>query len=306
MEKSPNICNDQLPEQACGPVNIDTNLGIHPIPILLYHSVSDKASGPFRRWAVSPSTFAEHMAFVREAGYTPMTISSLVDAFTEDTPLPPCPVAITFDDGFEDTSVHALPILERFAIPASIYIVSGLVGKTSRWLAPEGEGDRRMLSWTQVRELHAAGMECAAHGLTHSPLDTMPYVQAKNEIAQSKTLLEDEISDEVRSFAYPHGYYTPRLERTVAEEGYTSAVGVKHAMTSVADDRYALARIFVYRDTPTEMLERLLRGEGLRVAPKRSTFRTGAWRLVRRIRNRISRQTASAAVIALYAMVLIF
>ena len=46
-----------------------------PIPILLYHSISDEASDAFRTWTVGPTRFAEHMSYISESGFTVRSIA---------------------------------------------------------------------------------------------------------------------------------------------------------------------------------------------------------------------------------------
>ena len=259
----------------------------HPIPILLYHSVAEDASDRFKRWTVTPRVFAEHVQYLADQGYAPVTLSALVNAMTRGGALPPQPVAITFDDGFADTHENALPCLSRAGFPATVYVVAGAIGGTSRWLHPEGEGDRRILSWSQLAELAAEGIECGAHGMTHHALDTMPIADARDEIADSKGVLEQGLSLPIESFAYPHGYYTGRLQTFVRQAGFSSAAGVKHALSSADDDAYAIARIIVSRDTDVETLGRWLSGDGLRVAPKRNALSTTAWRLARRVQQMV-------------------
>jgi len=253
-----------------------------PIPFLLYHSISDSATPGFRPWAVAPARFDEHIAFLRESGYTPLTVTETIRVFDGAAPLPEKPVVVTFDDGFADFADHAVPVLMRYAFKATLYICTGHVGGTSRWLADQGEGNRRMLSWEQVEALPDAGVECGAHTVTHPQLDTLRLDAARQEIQRSRCTLEDRLGRRVESFAYPHGYHGPRVRALVPAAGYTSACAVKHAMSSSGDDRFALARIIVHADTDVARLSRLLAGEGLRQTRSRERLATVGWRVARR------------------------
>ena len=90
-----------------------------------------------------------------------------------------------------------------------------------------------MLTWDQLSEISANGIECGGHTHSHPQLDTLSPAEAFREIAQSKRLLEDHLGQNVLSFAYPFGYYTANTQRQVQEAGYTSACAVKYAMSSV-------------------------------------------------------------------------
>jgi len=258
------------------------------IPILMYHSVSDQASARFRPWTVSPQRFDEHMALVKELGYTPISVSTMVaamDGYATSRgadPLPSMPIVLTFDDGFQDFLTAALPILQRYGFDATLYVVSGCVGGTSRWLAHEGEGDRPILTWPQLREIAAAGIECGAHSCSHPQLDVIPRARAREEIARSRQTLQDGLGQPVLSFAYPHGYHDVTVRRLAMEAGYSSACGVKHALSSLADDRYSLGRVIVTHDVDAARLGHLLLDSTLPIAPRGERLRTKGWRLARR------------------------
>jgi peptidoglycan/xylan/chitin deacetylase (PgdA/CDA1 family) len=265
---------------------------IKPVPILLYHSIATDAGPQFRNWTVSPELFAAQMAYLFENNYTPITVTQFGQAMREaDYRLPERPVVITFDDGFSDFHKVALPILMGYGFTATLYITTAYIGGTSLWLAGEGEGWRPLVDWSEIAEINSSGIECGAHTHHHPQLDTLPLMVARDEIRLSKTVLEQGLGQPVSSFAYPHGYYCPRVRRLVQEAGYTSACGVKHAMSSLADDRFSLARIIITTDTDVIAFGRLLRGEGLRVAPIQEQVQTKGWRLIRRSIRLFKRHT---------------
>ena len=254
--------------------------GVGAIPILLYHSVAERVSPAFAPWAVHPARFEAHLKVLREGGYTPLTVSQLAH-LSACGRLPERPVVLTFDDGFADFYTDALPLLERYACPATLYVTTGHVGGTSRWLAAEGEGAKPMLSWAQIAELPGRGVECGAHTRTHPQLDTLGARAAGAEIEGSKRDLEARLEVPVTSFAYPHGYHSAALKARVQAAGFTSACAVKHALSATYDDPLALARVIIFADTDTATLQAHLRGDGLRVAPRRD-WQTRGWRLARR------------------------
>jgi peptidoglycan/xylan/chitin deacetylase (PgdA/CDA1 family) len=252
------------------------------IPILCYHSVAAKRDPRFAEWTVSPEDFAAQMSHLAENGYRALTVAELVDrAFSRRESIDPKTVAITFDDGFADFYLEAWPVLRRHSYPATVYVATGFVGETSRWLAPDGEADRPMLSWSQIEELGAAGIELGAHGHDHVQLDTVSAARADRDIRRSRDALEKVVGP-VKSFAYPHGYYTGRVKRQVAQAGFASACGMKHALSNPKDDRYAIARAVVRGGVDLDGFARLMRGEGIGDAPGARRLRRGAWRTVRR------------------------
>src|SRR5579859_4230179 len=98
-----------------------------PIPILMYHSIASDAAPRFRKFAVTPDSFASQLDYLAAHHYTPITISQLVAAMDGEIALPERPVALTFDDGFADFYTTALPALKRHGFTATLYLATGYI-----------------------------------------------------------------------------------------------------------------------------------------------------------------------------------
>ncbi|SRR6266446_775721 len=257
------------------------------IPILMYHSISCSSNPRFQQFTVPPLVFAEQMAYLYNHQYTPITVTQLIQTRSRNTfVLPERPVVLTFDDGFADFFTAALPVLQQYRFAATLYVATAFIGGTSRWLRYERETTRSMLTWEQLIEISASGIECGAHSHSHPQLDTLPSMAAKDEVLQSRSILEDHLGLEVLSFAYPHGYHTARVQQLVREAGYTSACAVRYAMSSETDDPFSLARLLVSPDSNGEEFAALLTGRSsppvTAVYQIYARARASAWRLVRR------------------------
>lgn len=223
------------------------------------------------------------MAYLAAAQYTPITVTRLAKAMTQqDQPLPARPVAITFDDGFADFVGAALPILQQYGFVATMYVATAFIGATSRWLRREGEADRPMMTWADIRDLSRYGIECGGHTQTHPQLDLVASASAWQEITCCKDVLEHHIGDKVVSFAYPYGYWDARVRRLVQAAGYTSACAVRYTISSLQDDRFALARLIVTDDLDPVKFAAVLRGGYRQLHPLAHRVRATVWRLVRR------------------------
>ncbi len=257
---------------------------LHPqtVPILMYHSIGSECSQGFRRWTVSPADFDRHMKFLADHRYEPLTVSAFTDAVETGKPLPDRTVLITFDDGLQDFYTDAFPTLQHYGFCATLYVVTGRVEETSRWLAPLGEGGRPMMSWREVALVCRQGIEIGAHTHTHPQLDILTHKHAREEIVRSKAELENRLGRPVRTFAYPHGFASAATRRIVEEAGFTSACRVRHALSTTTENRFALSRIIVSNDTTTEQLGLWLDGAGLRVAPSVNRLGARVARLVRK------------------------
>lgn len=218
------------------------------IPILMYHSISQSAESAdpgFKALCVPPALFAAQVDYLYRSGYTILNVTQLINALTGKAPLPERPVVLTFDDGYADFYYHALPVLSRYHLTATLYIATGFVERTSLWLRWKEETRHPLLTWNQIVEISNSGIECGAHTHSHPKLHMLPLTIARDEIRRSKDLLEQYLGREVTSFAYPYGGYNSGVRRLVKEAGFTSACAVNDAMCSDKADPFTLDRLMV-------------------------------------------------------------
>jgi peptidoglycan/xylan/chitin deacetylase (PgdA/CDA1 family) len=262
----------------------------HTVPVLLYHSVCTDPAPLMKEWSITPDAFREHLAFLASEGYETLTVTEYAERLRAPAWSSAERVAlITFDDGFADFATEVAPALADAGMKGTLYVSTAYVGGRSTWLGPDGEQD--MLDWTQINDLYNAGIEIGAHAHRHLALDELDRATAQIEIVQSKNLLEDQLGTRIDSFAYPHGYHSRALQEMVRLAGFTSACGVKHALSGPGDDLYALARIMVPGDASAHDLGALM--HNLHRAPRHERVQTKAWRTVRRARARRSPQLAA-------------
>ena len=151
-----------------------------------------------------------------------MSVTQYFQAMRGHVALPQRPIVLTFDDGFQDFHTQALPLLKKFGFTATLYITTGFIGETSRWLAEGGDGQRPMLNVAQIQEIAASNIEIGAHTHTHPMLDMLPQKQVVEEVERPKAILEDALGAPVESFAYPFGYYSDAVKRAVVSSPYAA------------------------------------------------------------------------------------
>lgn len=257
------------------------------IPILLYHSVAADPSSEAAPFAVTPDAFRRQLAHLREQGYTATTVSGLVRDLRGRAPLPERLVLLTFDDGFADFHSHALPALEAFGFPATLYMTTGFIADQPGDLPLARPGP--MLSWGQLLEVAERGVEVGAHSHTHPELDALVPRVLEREVVRPKRLLEDRLGREVASFAYPHGYANARLRGGVRAAGYRSACAVRNLPSHPGDDHFFLARQTIRPSTGLEAFRRILAAPYRPPSLLHAQVLPRGWRMVRRSRALLRR-----------------
>lgn len=251
-----------------------------PIPVLLYHAVMDDPPAWIAEFTVTPRDFAAQLDAVVASGRTPVHLSALAGRLTGKGDLPPRPVVLTFDDGFADLPGPTAEALAARDLPATAYLTTGAITPGRACLLPPAP----MMALPEAPLLEQYGMEVGAHTVTHPQLDTLRPREVRRELRDCKAVLEDVLGHEVAHLAYPHGYNNRAVRRAALDAGYASAVAVRHALSSDADETYRIARLIVRRTHTVADIENWMAGRGARSAPYRDSPATVGWRLYRRAR----------------------
>jgi peptidoglycan/xylan/chitin deacetylase (PgdA/CDA1 family) len=108
-------------------------------------------------------------------------------------------VTITFDDGYASAYTEALPLLQKYGLNSTQYVVSGLIGQ---W---------NYMTEAMVKDMHAAGQEISSHTVTHADLTQLSSSELHEELSQSKAALEQLIGAPVPNMASPFGSYNANV-----------------------------------------------------------------------------------------------
>lgn len=203
------------------------------VPILMYHSVSPLAKAS-NRLSVSVHSFERQMRFLKERQYNVVPLVKLAELIREKK-VAPRTVAITFDDGYKDNYIYAFPILKKYNLPATIFIIVNEVGRP--------QGDR--LGWNEIMEMRDSGLIAfGSHTLTHKYLEEIKTEEElRKEIFDSKRILEEKLSRQVDIFSYPSGAFTPFMRKLVIDAGYRCAVATNPGKNYPNNDIFALKRL---------------------------------------------------------------
>lgn len=221
------------------------------IPILMYHHLNPlpaNASEMLRTWTVAPEQFAAQLDYLQARGFHTITFKQLIDFFEHGAPLPTQPIILTIDDGWIDAYTVALPELQKRGMVAVFFVPTNYATA----------GGELLMNWEQVQELNRAGMEIGGHTISHEDLTKINLNEARRQLVESKTILEEKIGQPVIALSYPYGAYNPRVVAETQAAGYQAAVILCCGYKQHADNLLLLPRIRVsYEDSLDDFAKRL-------------------------------------------------
>lgn len=208
------------------------------IPILMYHYVEyvqDTKDTERQKLNVNPNVFEQQLQTLIAAHYTFITARDLGNLLDGSKPIPQNPIIITFDDGHWDLDTSVLPLLKKYNIHATAYIVPGFIGTNSDSLTPQ-----------EMQDIVTSGLiDVGAHTVHHLALKGRSLAQVQYEIDQSKQMLEHDYHIHVYSFAYPYGSFDKQAIDVVKQAGFTTA-----ASTIAGSEQGNQNRFYLYRIRP--------------------------------------------------------
>lgn len=286
------------------------------VAVLLYHSIhSIGDTWSARAAALSRQEFERQIAYCCR-NYEILSLDAIAQYIHQRKTLPKKAVAITFDDGYSDNYHNAFPILNKYSVPATIFLTVGHIEKDNLFWwdkisyaihhaqvnrldikelgsyslqsnadkamatssvvkrlkqipeaekksivdsimalcltnIPDGLAKRLVLSWDQVKEMSDMGISFGAHTMNHPILTRLSFEQARQEIVESKEILEERLGREIRAFSYPNGKtgdYNETVVKMVERAGFEYAVTNIPQLVSPTVSPYQIGRIAELND----------------------------------------------------------
>ena len=205
---------------------------------LLYHSVSISPEDVF---AVSPEQFEAQMRYLQKN----FDVVPLSRAFAHAAGIRVArdSVSVTFDDGYSDFVTEALPILKRYGIPATVFVLGESPDRR------ELGNDHQLLTKAEAVAINDPLFTIGSHTLSHVKLTKIPLEMARQEMKDSRRVIADHFGTAPAYISYPKGSYNQEVVHVARETGYEGAVSVIERGVRVGDSQYALPRVQVDSST---------------------------------------------------------
>lgn len=216
-------------------INSSNNLNLKHndkgIPVLMYHSIGYEKGNTAK---IPKEKFREQMKYLKDNGYVTLTLAQAYDFFVSNKSVPEKSIVLTFDDGYEDNYVEALPILKEFGFKATFFIITDWVDKIPGYM-----------NLKQLKEMQAHEMDIESHTAYHDHLKQLSYEKQLKTLKQSRDFLEKSLNKKIQYIAYPFGEYSKETLRAVKQAGYTMAFSTDGKWSDKADGILTLDRVFI-------------------------------------------------------------
>ena len=199
------------------------------VPILIHHRVDDADTNPT---TLKVADFEAQIKFLIEDGYKVISPDDLLDAWEKGKVLPAKPIVLTFDDGHKDIYKNVFPILQKYNVRATVFLVTDHIGMND------------YLTWDEARALQAGGfVDFQSHTMSYKDLTTLRGDKLWNEIYGSKQAIEWALNKPAKYIAYPEGKYTRDAEDTSKELHFRAGFIEDYGLAKHDENNFIVTRI---------------------------------------------------------------
>jgi peptidoglycan/xylan/chitin deacetylase (PgdA/CDA1 family) len=209
--------------------------------VICYHSVSDDWEHAL---SVTPDAFRKQVESLARCGVPPVSAAALAAGERRG-------LHVTFDDAYKDV-LGALPLLRELGLPTTIFVSTSFADEGRPLAVPELAADAEAhpellatMSWDELREVAASGVEIGGHTVSHPHLTRLTDAELDRELGESKQRIEDELGRPARLLAYTYGEHDARVHAAVRRAGYAAAFAQWPG--SSPRNPFALPRVSFYR-----------------------------------------------------------
>ncbi len=176
------------------------------LPVLMYHQVTEE--GPVDYLTIRRAHLEQQLQYLQRQGYTTISAQQLINHQYHGQALPARPVLLTFDDGYYNNYTLLYPLLLKYGMKATIFLVASLVGRSGQ---PDAE--QKYMCEEQLRGMDPALVEFGLHTYSHRNYKEMTTGQIADDIDQCKALLQQLQVPFTPILAYTYGAYPKKGDR---------------------------------------------------------------------------------------------
>ena len=222
------------------------------VPIIMYHSILKDPSRS-NKYTVTPAVLEEDLKYIKDKGYTTVTIADLISYVYDDSPFPEKPIVLTFDDGHYNNYGYLFPLLEKYDMKAVISIVGSYTDKFTE--TDEANLNYSYLRWKDIKELMDTGrIEFQNHtynlhsntgkriGTKKIKGETDEHYKSilKDDILKLQQEFEENTNYTPKCFTYPFGGISNASLDIIKELGFKASLSCEQGINKLTKNPNSL------------------------------------------------------------------
>ncbi|MBI1810626.1 MAG: polysaccharide deacetylase family protein [Nitrospirae bacterium] len=237
---------------------------MRPIPVLMYHHTNHHKGDMV---TITPKVFEGQMEYLHKAGYRTLKIGELISYINGELTLTQKAVVVTFDDGWLDNYMYAFPILKKYKINATVFLITNRVENASlknskfkiqnskllipthnesKILIEKGEAHKVVINWELIKEMSNSGLiEFYSHTKSHAKCNSLSEKELMEELKESREIIEKQLGSPGPYFCWPYGKYNGLAVNVAKKTGYKALFTTNHGVVEAGSDPFAINRIIV-------------------------------------------------------------
>lgn len=222
------------------------------LPIIMYHGIlkDSKLQG---QYVISPTAFEKDLKYLKEQGYSTITVKDLIDYVYNNIDLPSKPIMLTFDDGYYNNYLYAFPLLKEYNFKM---VLSPIITYTDLYSDSSDKGaSYAHATWDELKEMQESGLvEIQNHSYnlhcSNGARLGAKQKQGENEAAYKKVITEDigkaqnslrtNINCTPTAFVYPFGAISKCSDSIIKEMGFKCSIICESRVNTVTKDTECL------------------------------------------------------------------
>jgi peptidoglycan/xylan/chitin deacetylase (PgdA/CDA1 family) len=221
----------------------------------MYHSIVPNES--IDPYAISASVFKEHLSMLSHSGYEIISLEKLVKSLNKPYKFILKKYAVlTFDDGYQDFLFNAVPLLQQYELPATVFIVTEMLGKTAEW--SQNSKNAKLMTEEEILKIIEIGINIGSHTRKHVDVMTLNDNELTDELEKTRQKLIS-LGEDFFPFSFPWGRYSKREIFALKRAGYNCAVTTNNTHISLFNDPYKLGRINIRNDLTIKSFEEIVK-----------------------------------------------